>query len=72
MVGSNCSNGIKLRKMVERAVESYDGSIEIELEEKNNKIKNIPALIINDNVISEGKVLSAKEIIRVIKTEAVC
>lgn len=58
--------------MVEKAVESYDGSIEIELEEKNNKIKNIPALIINDNVISEGKVLSAKEIIRVIKTEAVC
>ena len=40
--------------------------------QKNNKIKNIPALIINDNVISEGKVLSAKEIIRVIKTEAVC
>ena len=48
--------------MVERAIEQYDGSVEIELEDNNNKIKNIPALVINDNIVSEGKVLTVREI----------
>ncbi len=48
--------------MVERAIESYEGSVEIELEEKNKAVKNIPGLVINDNLVSEGKVLTAREI----------
>ncbi|MEE0699201.1 MAG: thioredoxin family protein [Bacilli bacterium] len=62
IIGSNCSNGMKLRKMVERAIESYEGSVEIELEDNNKKVKNIPALMINDNMVSEGKVLTVREI----------
>ncbi len=53
---------MKLRKMVERAIESYEGSVEIELEDNNKKVKNIPALMINDNMVSEGKVLTVREI----------
>ena len=45
---------------------------QIKTENVDLALKDIPALIINDNVISEGKVLSAKEIVKVIKTEAVC
>ena len=58
--------------MVERAIEQYDGSIEMRLEDKNKMIKNVPGLIINDNVVSEGKVLSVKEITRFIKNEVNC
>mgnify|MGYP000209514987 CR=1 FL=1 len=53
---------MKLRKMVERAIESYEGSVEIELEDNNKKVKNIPALMINDNMVSKGKVLTVREI----------
>lgn len=58
--------------MVERAIEQYDVSIEMRLEDKNKMIKNVPGLIINDNVVSEGKVLSVREITRFIKNEVNC
>ncbi len=58
--------------MVERAIEQYDGSMEMRLEDKNKMIKNVPGLIINDNVVSEGKVLSVREITRFIKNEVNC
>lgn len=58
--------------MVERAIEPYDGSIEIELENNNKKVKNIPALMINENIISEGKVLSVREITKIINSEMIC
>lgn len=58
--------------MVERAIEQYDGSVEISLEDKNKIIKNVPGLIINNNIVSEGKVLSVREITRFIKNEVNC
>ena len=58
--------------MVERATEEIDTPVEIELEEKNNNIKNIPALVINGNLISEGKVLTVREITKLIKNEVNC
>ncbi len=72
IIGSNCSNGIKLKKMVERATEEVDVPVDIELEEKNKSVKNIPALVINGNLISEGKVLTVREITKLIKSEASC
>ena len=48
------------------------GMIVGELEEKNNNIKNIPALVINGNLISEGKVLTVREITKLIKNEVNC
>lgn len=58
--------------MVERATEEVDTPVEIELEEKNKNIKNIPALVINGNLISEGKVLTVREITKFIKNEVNC
>lgn len=67
IIGANCSNGMKLSKMAERAVEEIEEDIEVEkvTDDKLKKqygIKNIPALIIDDEVVSEGKVLSVREI----------
>ena len=59
IIGSNCSNGIKLRKALLKAVNNYDEAVEIELKDdqesmKKYNIKNIP--IINNNKCVEGKV----------------
>lgn len=75
IIGSNCSNGIKLRKVLLKAVNNYDEAIEIELKDdqesmKKYNIKNIPALIINNNKCVEGKVPSDREILKFIKSYA--
>lgn len=66
IIGSNCSNGMKLSKMVDRAVEEIDGDIEVEYVDHKQKNKynilNIPALVIDDEIVSEGKVLTVREI----------
>lgn len=63
---------MKLIKNVNKAVKNYSNKIEIELlDEINNKnkfkINNYPALVINDKIISQGKVLTEKEIVNYIK-----
>ncbi|MBO5414174.1 MAG: thioredoxin family protein [Bacilli bacterium] len=65
IIGVNCSNGIKLKKMLNRATEEIEEEIKItEISEKDKKygIKNFPALIINNEIVSEGRVLSSREI----------
>lgn len=69
IVGYNCSNGIKLKKNISKINEC---EIELELLEGDEyldkyDIKNVPALIINDKKVSEGKVLNDREILRMIK-----
>ena len=69
IVGFNCSNGIKLKKNISKITEC---DINLELldgDEYLNKynIKNIPGLIINERLVSEGKVLNDREILRMIK-----
>ena len=69
IIGYNCSNGIKLRKNISK-INEYKINLELlEGDEYLNKydIKNIPALIINDKKVCEGKVLNDREIIRMIK-----
>lgn len=71
IIGSNCSNGIKLKKMVERFKSDYDYDVNIKIldnmeEIKNYKVKNIPGLIIEDQLVSEGKVLTVREISRLV------
>ena len=75
IIGSNCSNEIKLRKALLKAVNNYDEAIEIELKDdqesmKKYNIKNIPALIINNQKCVEGKVPSDREILKFIKSYA--
>ena len=65
IIGVNCSNGIKLKKMVNRATEEIEEEVKVtEIGEKDKKygIKNFPALIINNDIVSEGKVLTVREI----------
>ena len=71
IVGSNCKNGMQLYKMESRAVEELEENIEVEkLDDKNsiNKygVKNIPGLIINNRLVSEGKVLTSREITKLL------
>lgn len=67
IIGVNCSNGMKLSKMVSRAIEEVDiDNIKVEeVDDKSQKkygISNVPGLIINGKKISEGKVLTVREI----------
>lgn len=69
IIGYNCSNGIKLKKNISKIT---DLDINLELLDGNyylNKynIKNIPGLIINEKLVSEGKVLNDRELVRMIK-----
>ncbi len=65
---------MKLKKMVKRAIDSSE--IHIDFEELNSEnakntynIKNTPALIIDGNVKSEGKVLTEREISKLLVQE---
>lgn len=64
IIGGNCSNGIKLRKMVNRASEEIESEVILKEIDNDKKygITNFPALIINNKIVSEGKVLSVREI----------
>ena len=75
IIGSNCSNRIRLKKALLKAINNYDEAVEIELKDdqesmKKYNIKNIPALIINNNKCVEGKVPSDREILKFIKSYA--
>ncbi|MCI6265262.1 MAG: thioredoxin family protein [Erysipelotrichaceae bacterium] len=75
MIGSNCSNGRRLKKIIERV--SLQNHVKVTLNELNNKsdqkkynVSMIPALIIDNKIISQGKILSDKEIKKLILTTA--
>lgn len=65
---------MKLKKIVKRAIDSSEINIDFdELNSENAKknycIKNTPALVINGVVKSEGKVLSEREISKLLVQE---
>ena len=71
IIGSNCSTGKRLKNIIEKVSKSLHKDIIIEElnhanDKKNYNISMIPALVINDKIISQGKVLSDKEIKRLI------
>lgn len=69
IIGTNCSNGMKLKKMLFRATEEIEEEVKVtEIKDKDKKfgINNFPALVINEKVVSEGKVLTSREIKRLI------
>ena len=69
IIGTNSSNRLKLINNIKKAT---DNKINIQLLEKDNKynITNTPALIINDKLISQGKVLNEREIKKFIEALA--
>lgn len=71
LIGANCSNGIKILKnlaKVEREmnVEFHIEKIDSALKEKYH-VNVTPALIIEDQMVSSGNVLSDKEIKHYVK-----
>ncbi len=71
IIGSNCKNGMQLYKMASRAVDELQENIEIEkLDDRNSikkyGVKNIPGLVINNRLVSEGKVLTQREITKLL------
>ena len=69
VIGTSSSNRIKLIKNIKKAT---DNNIDIKLVEKDNRynITNTPALVINDKIISQGKVLNEREIKKFIEVLA--
>ena len=69
VIGTNSSNRIKLIKNIKKAT---DNNMNIKLVEKDNRynITNTPALVINDKIISQGKVLNEREIKKFIEVLA--
>lgn len=69
LIGTKCSNGMKLLKNINRAREEYNNIDNIEILDdtmsiNKYRIKNIPGLLINGKIVSEGKVLTVREITR--------
>ena len=71
IIGKNSSNRMKLLKNVEKALETKENICNIQILE-NDKYKqiyhvvNTPALLIDGKVISQGKILTEREIKRFI------
>lgn len=71
IIGANCKNGMQLYKMATRAIEEVNSEIQIEkLDDKKAiqryNVQNIPGLVINEKLVSQGKVLSQREISKLI------
>ena len=72
IIGQESSNRMKLLKNVGKAMEKIKGKISVSLLEEDDdarkyNVSNVPALVINEKVISQGKVLNEKEIANFIR-----
>ena len=72
VIGENSSNRIKLLKNINKALKNLDGHFEIILLEDKKyedkyRVTNTPSLVINNKLVSEGKVLTDREIINYVK-----
>jgi len=72
LVGANSKNGLKMKKVIERTMDN-NSDIDIHLvllddEKSKNKynVKNFPGLVINDILVSQGKVLTERELKKVL------
>ena len=67
IIGNNSSNRMKLIKNINKALKNYKNSVLIDIIDDEEtlikyKDKNTPILIINNKIISTGKILESKEI----------
>ena len=72
IIGKNSSNRIKMMKNLEKSMKGIEEKINIEICEDDKEIQkfnisNIPALMINGKVVSQGKILTDKEIKKYVK-----
>lgn len=76
IIGVNSRNGLKLKKNVLRAKDEYGHKINLEIKNddklaKKYNIKDVPGFMINNKVISQGKVLTVREVLRYISNYAI-
>ena len=67
IIGNNSSNRMKLIKNINKALKNYKNSVLIDIIDDEEtlikyKDKNTPILIINNKIISTGKILESREI----------
>ena len=67
IIGSNSSNRMKLQKNVMKVIESLEKNIDVEILDSEKEISkygvtNTPGLVINEKLVSQGKVINEKEI----------
>lgn len=72
ILGKNSSNRTKLVKNIGKATQDEKSGINIEIIEDQEiinkyEVSNTPCLVINDKVISQGKILTDREIKNYIK-----
>lgn len=71
VIGANCSNGMKILKNLSKVERELDMEFNIEkidsTYKKKYNINVIPALMIEDKVVSSGNVLTDREIKNYIK-----
>ena len=71
VIGSNCSNGMKILKNLSKLERELDMEFNIEkidsTYKKKYNINVIPALMIEDKVVSTGNVLTDREIKNYVK-----
>lgn len=71
IIGSNCSTGRRLKNMIEKVSKTIHQEVTIQElnhanDKKNYNVSMIPALVIDEKIISQGKILSDKEIKKLI------
>jgi len=73
IIGSNTTNGKILRNRVIEAAMEVDDKITITLinDDEDYKIKKRPALVIGDNITIEGRMITTKELCKIIKSKAI-
>ena len=67
IIGSNSSNRMKLQKNVMKVIESLEKNIDVEILDSEKEISkygvtNTPGLVINEKLVSQGKVINENEI----------
>lgn len=74
IIGSNTDKCIILQKRVFEAVSMIDDNVTIILVNKSDEInkyqlRKYPSLMINENIATEGRIISTREIVKRIKNQ---
>ena len=72
LIGSNCSNGLKQKKILERLVSNSEYKIDLDVVDDDKIIKRLniidkPGLIINNVLVSQGRVQTDRDILKYLK-----
>ena len=72
LIGSNCSNGLKQKKIIERLISNSEYKIDLDIVDDDKTIKRLniidkPGLIINNVLVSQGKIQTDRDILKYLK-----